>query len=278
MEKWLKNFLTTPRYGRVNFNGAKSKKFIFERGVPQGSPLSPILFNIYVSKVGVAGDKNISQFADDLMIWETDVDINVAAKKLNKRLEILNKWAININLEFAPHKCSVVKFTRKRLKLETPDIYLSGNKLKYNNEATYLGVIFDQRTTWKNHIKNIVNKSSKRQGILKFMARQNNGVSQEYLLTMYKSLIRPILEYASEIWGDASATNKVKLDSIQHRSITSALGVNRLAHRRDTNYEARILPLDSRRNEKLFKFWKRLDNNSATKEYLSNLKRPETNK
>jgi hypothetical protein len=275
MDKWLKNFLTMPRYGRVNFNGSKSKKFKFENGVPQGSPLSPILFNIYVSKVGVSGNKNISQFADDLMIWETDLDINVAAKKLNKRLEILNKWACRINLEFSPHKCSVVKFTRKRINLETPDIYLAGNKLQYKNEAKYLGVIFDQRTTWKNHIKNIVNKSSKRQGILKFMARQNNGVSQEYLLTMYKSLIRPVLEYASEIWGDASTSNKVKLDSIQHRSITSALGVNRLAHRKDTNYEARILPLDFRRKEKLFKFWKRLKDNSDTKEYISKLKRPD---
>ena len=274
LDKWLKNFLTMPRYGRVNFNGTKSKKFIFDR-VPQGSPLSPILFNIYVSEVGIAGNNNISQFADDLMIWETDVDINVAAKRLNERLHKLNKWAYRINLDFAPNKCSVVKFTRKRLKLETPDIYLAGNKLKYNNEAKYLGVIFDQRTTWKSHIKNIVNKSSKRQGILKFMARQNNGVSQEYLITMYKSLIRPIIEYASEIWGDASTTNKVKLDSIQHRSITSALGVNRLAHRRDTNYEARILPLEHRRQLKLFKFWKRLKINSATKEYLLKLKRPD---
>jgi hypothetical protein len=92
---------------------------------------------------------------------------------------------------------------------------------------------------------------------------------------MYKSLIRPVLEYATEIWGDASVTNKVKLDSIQHRSITSALGVNRLAHRRDTNYEARILPLEFRRKEKIFKYWKRLKDNSGTKEYISKLKRPD---
>jgi hypothetical protein len=59
---------------------------------------------------------------------------------------------------------------------------------------------------------NIVNKNSKRQGILKFMAIQNFGVRQEYLLTMYKSLIRPIIEKASEIWGHTSATYKVNLD------------------------------------------------------------------
>jgi retron-type reverse transcriptase len=72
--------LTEPRYGRVNFNGSKSQKYIFERGVPLGSPLSPLLFNIYVSKVGVSGNKNISQFADDLMILETHVDIKIAVE------------------------------------------------------------------------------------------------------------------------------------------------------------------------------------------------------
>ena len=78
------------------------------------------------------------------------------------------------------------------------------------------------------------------------MTKLNNGVSQEYLITMYKTLIRPVLEYASEIWGDATKSTKIKLDSIQHKSITYALGVNRLSHRRDMNYEARILPLEYR--------------------------------
>ena len=107
----------------------------------------------------------------------------------------------------------------------------------------YLGVTFYKRLTWKTHIKNITNKASQRTGIIKFMSNYKKGLNQQYLLTLYKSIVRPILEYASEVWGDTSNKNKLKLDSILHRSLTTALGVNRLAHKKDTNYEAKVLPL-----------------------------------
>jgi len=63
----------------------------------------------------------------------------------------------------------------------------------------------------------------------------------------------------------------VKLDSIQHRSLTSALGVNRLAHRKDVNYEAKVLPLEFRREQQLFKMWQRKKDTLLGK-FLKNLK------
>ena len=72
-------------------------------------------------------------------------------------------------------------------------------------------------------------------------------------------------------YGDIAKYNQVKLDSIQHRSLTSALGVNRLSHRKDVNYEARVLPLELRREQQIFKMWHRKKCTLVGK-YLKNLK------
>ena len=55
------------------------------------------------------------------------------------------------------------------------------------------------------------------------------------------------MEYASEITNDTAKTYKNKLDSVQHKSLTAALGVNRLSHRKDVNYESAVMPLELRR-------------------------------
>ena len=58
------------------------------KGVPQGSPLSPLLFNIYVKDIPQTN--NISQFADDIVLWEIDDSIIAAESRLQKRLNIDN--------------------------------------------------------------------------------------------------------------------------------------------------------------------------------------------
>ena len=121
--------------------------------------------------------------------------------------------------------------------------------IQYQNKAKYLGLTMDKGLTWKDHIQEINKKASKRVGVLKYFSNKDKNIPQKYLITLYKSLVRPIIEYGSEIWGDIAKYNQTKLDSIQHRTLTKALGVNRLSHRKDVNYEARVIPLELRREQ-----------------------------
>jgi hypothetical protein len=247
MLQYIAEFLLRKRSSKVIFGDGISKERVFKKGVPQGSPLSPLLFNMYMSglKEIERGD-NISQFADDLVIWETDDFVEVAAARLNKRLKKLAKWADGLGLQFSPSKCTEVKFTRKRKSGGTPTLRMKGSEIPYDCEAKYLGLAFEKGVTWKSQITNIVKVASKRVGILSFLSHQNRGLNQKVMLTQYKTLVRPVLEYGSEIWGDASPTNLKKLDSIQHRALTRCLGVNRLAHKKDVNFEACVLLLHLR--------------------------------
>ena len=74
-------------------------------------------------------------------------------------------------------------------------------------------------------------------------------LKQETALTLYKSCVRPIYEYGSEIWDDASHYLTKKLDIIEHKCLTAALGVTRIAKITETNLEAQVMPLNFRRKK-----------------------------
>ena len=80
---------------------------------------------------------------------------------------------------------------------------------------------------------------------------------------------RPVIEYGIEIYGDVCKTRMKKLESIQHRSLTIALGVNRLAHRRHVEIETGVEPLSLRFDIKYYKTYKRI---RATKEWKKMIK------
>ena len=91
------------------------------------------------------------------------------------------------------------------------------------------------------------------------------------MITLYKTIIRPVLEYGPEIWNDLNKTKKRKLDSIQQKSLTAALGVNKFSKKRDVNFEAKTLPLESRRQLKTINLYKRCKDDKII-DFIDNIK------
>ena len=145
----LENYLVGLRTNEVLFNGVHSEEVVFRKGVPQGSPLSPLLFNLYLSDIGSCGKKNISQFADDLVIWETGSDPIDISKKLNRKLKRVGKYLKEKELQLSSEKCVAVNFNRKHGINEAPEIKIGGTKIAFSEKAKYLGIIFDRKLTWK---------------------------------------------------------------------------------------------------------------------------------
>ena len=259
MMQYLSAFLGK-RYAWVTYKKTDSDVREFNHGVPQGSPISPFLFNVYCAAALEGCGEGIGMQADDMCVWRTHMQENVACEALTKDLSTVFSWGESHNMRFSFKKCKVLRITsRKPKSLEKyPIVLFGGQVMEVVESHKYLGVTIDRSLTWKHHINATVEKAKKRLRSILRLCSSRRGVGQRMLIMLYVACLRPVLEYASEVWGDVSRTNARKLTTVQHHAIKSSLGVNRRAHTADVCVEAQIPPLEVRREIQLLRTWKNM--------------------
>ena len=131
---------------RVRVKESVSEWYDVGSGVPQGSILGPLLFNIYINDMMEIEQKgSILLFADDAKIYKkiTKVeDCEELQNCLNKVLEWFEKWDMKINAD----KCGIMKFNRS--KITHLDYNINGKKIEEVKSARDLGVIFDNKLSF----------------------------------------------------------------------------------------------------------------------------------
>ena len=93
---------------------------------------------------------------------------------------------------------------------------MSGHELDISSSFTQLGLSVSSNLSWKTHIHSIAKHASQKLG---FLSRARGFVSPSQLLTIYKSQIRPSLEYCSHVWGGAPISSLHLLDKVQSKAI-----------------------------------------------------------
>ncbi|XP_066255908.1 uncharacterized protein [Euwallacea similis] len=146
---FIKNFLDKRR-AKVSVNGSTSSTFPLLDGVPQGSVLSPTLFNIAVNDIYkiVPIPINHSLYADDLIIFCSGKNTNTTCKLVQNMLNNLHTWSTATGFNFSEHKSKIMVFERRR-NICAPHITLKGTPLQVVSEHTFLGLTFDSGMTWK---------------------------------------------------------------------------------------------------------------------------------
>ena len=209
----------------IHLDGKKSTCVQLKAGTPQGSCLSPILFNIHVNDIPFMHMTGCqpSQFADDTGIWSTGTNTTSTAAALQNALQQMEKWCKKWKVKLCPSKTNLVLFTKcSKAHAIKPAIYLFGEELTYKNEATFLGVKFNASLTWEPQIRTLVSKAQPRINLLKAMTTSSNN-NIDLLLKLYKAIVRPIFEYSAIAHINAALCHQLKLQALQNSSIRTIL-------------------------------------------------------
>ena len=222
---FLKNYLSN-RKQRVVLNGSCADYKDIESGVPQGSVLGPLLFLVYINDLESNIKSQIRFFADDTMLFSVVKNPAISANELNHDLEVITHWAHQWKLEFNPDptkQATVVLFSQKVNPVDHPPLYFNGSIVTKVEKQKHLGLILDSKLSFRSHINEKFTKTKKIIGMIKHLSKY---LPINTLKIMYKSLIRPHLDYCSVIFHIPPSNNGTFDSSNCHIHNISPLNVH----------------------------------------------------
>ena len=233
-------------------NGVLSDTFQQENGLVQGGVISPILFNIMIDDVfeNVPPDVACALYADDCSMWVQGRRILPLIAKMQSALDSVSAWTDRWGFLFSPPKCKAIVFRRfmKADELDNlPVLQIYDQPIAYSDSVRFLGVMLDTRLNLNTMVQHIKTKAVHRISILKCLSGRGCGADRSVLLRIYKSMIRPILDYACHILDGPRNKAVDSLDAIQNHCLRIATGALRTSPILPLLVDTDILPLRLRR-------------------------------
>ena len=198
-------------------------------GVPQGSILSPFLFNLYTSDIPKPTDRllHLALYADDTCILSRSITADKAIERIQGFLLQLETWFTKWRIKINPTKSSAILFAKRAGKninfVTRKDITLFAEKIPWTSDIKYLGLVMDSRLSWAKHIEATRRKAAAINGALRPITGGRSPLSPKNKLLLYKTLIRPVITYAAPIWGCAIPRLIYKIQVIQNKILRSAI-------------------------------------------------------
>ena len=257
---WVEAFLRN-RVMRVLVDGCCSEERDVLSGVPQGSVLGPVLFLVYVNDLTRGALCSFKAFADDYKLYVRHKQDKALATtgtlELQHDLDLVSSTAQSWNLRLNPEKCVVMRFSRYRRDLiKGPSLspyHIGGVQMKFVMTHRDLGVIIDSSLKFHNHVGNTVRSAS---GLANNLLRSTVCHSASFMVSLWVTHIRPVLDYCSTVWNTGYLGDLRLLESVQRRWTKQIEGCEEL----DYGARLRELSLFSVKvrllRSDLIKYWK----------------------
>ena len=225
--RWLYSFISG-RLQYVTVNGFKSFSCEVLSGVPQGSVLGPLLFILMISDIDAdLANSFLSSFADDTRIG-MEIKSLENANALQADLNKIYDWTERNNMVLNPLKFELLQYGKKTIVDETYS-YLSntGDDITSKDVVKDLGVLMSSTCNFTSHIDSVVAKVKK---LTSWAFRNFKSRTTKFIMTTWKSLILPIIDYASQLW------NPSKISDINHLEMLQKCFVKKIQYYQDWSY------------------------------------------
>ena len=180
-------------------------------GVPQGSVLGPLLFNLFINDISHNLTTKFLLFADDTLIYQP-IQSPEDELALQGDLNELSRWSDTNGMLLNIKKTKVLHMSRAKKRNVPQTYFLKDTPLSVTESYKYLGLTINSTLTWSDHINAVVCKANRTLG---FIWQVAGGTSTKALTSLYKSLVLPVLEYGLPAWMPYTAVDISKLERVQ---------------------------------------------------------------
>ena len=212
------------RWQRTKVNNSFSSWTELLQGVPQGSILGPLLFNIYLNDLFFFPlDTDVCNFADDTTLYACGISLNDLVNKLESAAYLVIDWFRNNYMKLNESKCHLLLCGKKE---EVVITKIGSASITETHEVRLLGVMIDRELRFKNYINFIYKKAGKE---LNALARLCNLITFEKCRSLMKAFVLSQFSFSPLIWMFVDRTVNTKIDALHYRALKIVYRDNELS-------------------------------------------------
>lgn len=218
--KFFESYLTG-RTQKVYAHGNHSNVKNISHGVPQGSILGPLLFNIFINDLPLslsAANTNCDMFADDTSLHTADKELASVNSKLQSSLNIVQTWCNHNSMVLHPGKTKAIVITTRQKHQRAPlklSLFMDNAPIEQVAQHTLLGVTIDEQLSWKPHVETMSKTIAKK---MYLMSKLAHIIDRKSLIPFYHAHIRSRIDYASTVWDACCEDTMRNLNSLVRRA------------------------------------------------------------
>ncbi|POS82312.1 hypothetical protein EPUL_005208, partial [Erysiphe pulchra] len=238
---WFASFLSD-RELRLAFDCQCEEFSKIETGIPQGNPVSPILFLIYIKNLFESRAVKFISYMDDICIIASSKSIRKNIKILKREASHIYALGTNNAIDFDLAKNELVHFSRSKEAKNRTMALPNGDIISPKTLVRWLGIWFDPLLSFSQHIAIRATQATNAFYRLARLAHTERGLSPSALRQIYLACVTSVSDYGSVVWWKGQSAVVIHLQKIQNKAIRKILGAFRTLPVLPMKIEAVLVP------------------------------------